>query len=86
MNPETTTYGVYATNRPIFDTPRTTWKSPASTTTVRASVRVEEYTVMTAAIAIAIGAVGPEIFDLVPPNTAEKKPRIRETRLLNFDN
>ena len=43
-------------------------------TTVSASGRVEAWVVMMTAMAIVIGPVGPEIWDLVPPNTEAKKP------------
>ena len=39
-----------------------------------ASVRLDEWLVMITAMATAIGAVGPEICDRVPPNTAAKNP------------
>ena len=39
-----------------------------------ASDRLDEWLVMITAIATAIGAVGPEICDRVPPNTAAKNP------------
>ena len=44
------------------------------TTTVNASERLRAWLVTTTAIATAIGPVGPDICDRVPPNTAAKKP------------
>ena len=74
MKPEMTTCGVYATKRPIRDTPSRTCSRPPMTTTVRASVRFVAWVVTMTAMATVIGAVGPEICDRVPPNTAAKKP------------
>ena len=74
MKPETTTYGVYATKRPILARPRSIWSRPPRTTTVSASVRSDAWVVRMTVMATVIGAVGPEIWDLVPPNTAAKKP------------
>lgn len=48
---------------------------PARMTMAKASPRLSgPARVTTAAIATDIGPVGPEIWDLVPPNTAAKKP------------
>ena len=55
-------------------TPSSTWMNPPRTTTVRASGRVDAWLAMMTAMAIVIGPVGPEIWDLVPPNTAAKNP------------
>ena len=43
------------------------------TTTVRASDKLVPWLVTMTAMATVIGAVGPEIWDRVPPNTAAKK-------------
>ena len=48
--------------------------TPAMTTIVNASVRLAAWLVTMTAIATAIGPVGPDIWDFVPPNTAAKKP------------
>ena len=44
------------------------------TTTVKASLKLVAWLVTMTAMATVIGAVGPEIWDRVPPNTAAKKP------------
>ena len=74
MNPEITEYGVKATKRPIFITPRRTCIKPAMMAMVKASDILLAWAVTTTAIATAIGPVGPDICDRVPPNTAAKKP------------
>ena len=43
-------------------------------TTTMASAMVDECVVRIAAMATVMGAVGPEICERVPPNTAAKKP------------
>ena len=48
--------------------------SPASTTTAKASPSVEACVVTMTAMATVMGAVGPEIWKRVPPNTEAKKP------------
>ena len=48
--------------------------TPAIRTMVKASARVSEWVVTMTAMATAMGPVGPEIWDLVPPKTAAKKP------------
>ena len=48
--------------------------SPAMIAMVKASARDSAWVVTMTAIATAIGPVGPEIWDLVPPNIAAKKP------------
>ena len=63
-----------ATNRPIPSSPRAIWIRPAMITMVNASASVLAWVVTTTAMATAIGPVGPEIWDLVPPNTAAKNP------------
>ena len=66
---------MYATNRPILNTPSNIWIMPARITMLKASTRFSgPARVTTAAMATAIGPVGPEIWDLVPPNTAAKNP------------
>ena len=55
-------------------TPSSTCSRPPSITTVRASVRLDAWLAMITAMATAMGAVGPDIWDRVPPNTAAKKP------------
>ena len=47
---------------------------PASTTTVKASARLDAWLVTMTAMATVMGAVGPEICARVPPNTDAKKP------------
>ncbi len=74
MNPEITEYGVYPTNRPIRSTPSAIWIRPAITAIVNASARLSACVVTITAMATAIGPVGPEICDRVPPNTAAKNP------------
>ena len=74
MNPEITEYGVKAMNRPMPTRPSSTWKSPAMMTMVNAAARLSAWRVTTTAIATAMGPVGPEIWERVPPNTAAKKP------------
>ena len=54
--------------------PRPIWISPAITTIVSASESVSAWVVTMTAMATAIGPVGPEIWDFVPPNTAAKNP------------
>ena len=48
--------------------------SPAMITTIMASASVAEWVVRIAAMATVMGAVGPEICERVPPNTAAKNP------------
>ena len=43
-------------------------------TMVNAAARLSAWRVTTTAIATAMGPVGPEIWERVPPNTAAKKP------------
>ncbi len=74
MKPETTTWGVYATKRPIRETPSRTCSSPPSTTTVSASARVFAWLVTMTAMATVMGAVGPDICDRVPPNIEANRP------------
>ena len=74
MNPEITEYGVKDTRRPIRITPRRIWVRPAMMTMVNAWARLSAFRVTMTAIATAIGPVGPDIWDLVRPNTAAKKP------------
>ena len=74
MKPEITEYGVYAASRPIRSTPSRIWIRPVRITIVKTSVRLSACVVTMTAIATAIGPVGPEICDFVPPNTAAKKP------------
>ena len=74
MNPDMTEYGVKATKRPTLITPRSTWISPAMMTIVNALARLSACVATITATAMAIGPVGPEIWERVPPNTAAKKP------------
>ena len=74
MKPEITEYGVNAMNRPMPTTPSSTWKRPAMMTMVNAAARLSAWRVTTTAIATAMGPVGPEIWERVPPNTAAKNP------------
>ena len=50
------------------------WIIPAMTTIVNASESVSAWVVTMTAMATAIGPVGPEICDRVPPKTAAKNP------------
>ncbi len=51
-----------------------TCSRPASTTTVKASARLEEWLVRMTAMATVVGAVGADSWARVPPNRAAKKP------------
>ena len=55
-------------------TPRRIWITPAIIAIVKASARLSAWLVTMTAIVTAIGPVGPEIWDFVPPKTAAKKP------------
>ena len=74
MNPDITEYGVKATKRPTRITPSRICMRPAMMTMVKASARVSAWVVTITAMATAMGPVGPEICDRVPPKTAAKKP------------
>ena len=50
--------------------------TPAMMTMVNALARLSAWTVTMTAIATAIGPVGPDICDRVPPNTAARKPTV----------
>ena len=74
MKPEITEYGVKAMNRPMPTTPSSTCMRPAMMTMVKAAARLSAWSVTTTAMATAIGPVGPDIWERVPPKTAAKKP------------
>ena len=65
---------MYTTNRPVLNRPSAICRSPASTTTVKASPSVEACVVTMTDMATVMAGVGPEIWNRLPPNTDAKKP------------